>query len=148
MATRRFTIDRRRWEIASTPNGELQAQVQANEAERQALLSIAKKMYRKRKLRSSFFSPAIFGEPGWDLLLVLYIEQERSVMSMSELTEGSSASRATALRWISYLEQEHLVESFDRFGDKRFRLLRLTEKGNAAMSACLKGMRTADETDD
>jgi hypothetical protein len=43
---------------------------------RDELRAVAERLYAERRRRDEHFPPGLFGEPAWDLLLVLYIAHE------------------------------------------------------------------------
>lgn len=75
-----------------------------------ALLRIAMRLHALRDGRVEFFSPDMFGEAAWDMLLALYIAQGRGYsMKVSDVCAESRCPQTTALRWLKYLEDEGLV---------------------------------------
>ena len=61
--------------------------------------------------RSSFFPADLFSDPVWDMLLDLYAAELGQVrVSVTSLCIASNAPTSTALRWISALEQQQLIE--------------------------------------
>lgn len=93
-----------------------------------------RKVILARRLRSRFFSSALFGEPAWDMLLELYaasLAQQR--ISVSGLARASGTAVTTALRWIAMLEQEGLLSRRNDPLDGRRVFLELTEAGREAM---------------
>src|SRR5215467_5521229 len=65
-----------------------------------------------RRERLRYFAASMFSEPGWDMLLPLYIaESEGDGLKIGELTRRSGASATTVLRWLNYLEEQGLVHS-------------------------------------
>jgi DNA-binding MarR family transcriptional regulator len=89
-----------------------------------------------RQQRGRFFNPKLFADPAWDMLLELYAASltERR-LTVSRLAERSGVPLTTALRWITTLEMEQLVDREDDRFDKRRMFLSLTPKGQKAMSA-------------
>jgi DNA-binding MarR family transcriptional regulator len=89
-----------------------------------------------RQKRSRFFKSSLFADPAWDLLLELYAAAlTQRKLTVSRLAERSGAPMTTALRWITTLEKEALIErSQDRLDGRRV-FLTLTAKGLEAMSA-------------
>jgi len=61
--------------------------------------------------RSSCFPGDLFSDPAWDMLLDLYAAELSQVrVSVTSLCIASNAPTSTALRWISTLEREKLIE--------------------------------------
>ena len=103
----------------------------------------AKKILRVRQLRQEQFSSTMFGEPAWDILLVLYVlRTSGNRCSIAELAELAGTSPAGAFRWIGYLEQEHLVTKTEHPADANLNFVDLTEEGRNALDAFLA--RVAD----
>ena len=99
------------------------------------LLALAQEFYEDRRRRSKIFPPSIFGEPGWDLLLDLYIAAKRNKsISVTSACIGSSVAATTALRWLQILEEKGLVERTGDNLDKRRSFIKLTEDGHAKMT--------------
>ena len=83
-----------------------------------------------RKRRQDFFSPGLFGEPAWELLLALCsLEHERGAMRVTNLSQAAGIPATTALRWLSYLEAQKLVSRSGCADDHRVQLVELTEEG-------------------
>ena len=61
--------------------------------------------------RSRHFPAKLFAEPAWDMLLCLCAaELDQQRVSVTSLSIASNVPTTTALRWISTLESEGLVE--------------------------------------
>lgn len=91
---------------------------------------IAKYQYDARRVREKFFEKKIFGEPGWDMLLELYVgELGDEKISTSNLILSSSAPNSTALRWIKHLEDAGLVTKTSSHLDGRVQYQRITRTG-------------------
>lgn len=61
--------------------------------------------------RNACFPGELFSDPAWDMLLDLYAAELGQVrVSVTSLCIASNAPTSTALRWISTLEREHLIE--------------------------------------
>jgi hypothetical protein len=70
----------------------------------------ARHILAMRRRRRSHFPDILFGEPGWELLLQLYVaEGERRRLSERECVALSQAPASTAARWIKLLVEEGLV---------------------------------------
>ena len=124
--------------IANTDIGvapaEAPSRPQTASNDREELLARAKKHFRDRQLRKQCFSPAIFGEPAWDTLLVLYISEffDRR-LTVGRLVDWIDAPLSTAQRWIAYLEKERLVAKEGHPDDKRMAYVRLLDKGKTML---------------
>lgn len=74
------------------------------------LLALAKLMLAIRGARGSFFSATLLGEPGYDIILAMFIAEEQGqVLCASELALAAGAPSTVAMRWIRSLEQLGLV---------------------------------------
>lgn len=97
--------------------------------------SAATTLYLGRRQRSHFFDDMLFGEGAWDMLLTLFAAAaENRALSLAECCAGAHVPPATALRYVSVLEQCGKVR---RTSDRRDALISLTEPGFAAMYAYL-----------
>lgn len=83
--------------------------------------------------RNSFFPGDLFSDPAWDMLLDLYAAELGQVrVSVTSLCIASNAPTSTALRWISTLEQQGLIERrSDPLDGRRF-FLSLTREAVAS----------------
>ncbi|MDJ0977541.1 MAG: winged helix DNA-binding protein [Erythrobacter sp.] len=102
---------------------------------RQVFAELARSAYAKRRKRTSIFGDTeLFGEPGWDILLDLYIAQaEDKPVSVSSACIGSASPPTTGLRWLGVLADQGLVEREHDPDDQRRVLVRLTPKALEAM---------------
>lgn len=102
--------------------------------------AIAEAEYRSRQARHSFIDADLLGEPAWDLLLDLYVNQvhNRSV-SVTDACIASAVAPTTALRWINALERRgYVVRSPDGTDGRRF-FLRLKRDGLRRIEGYLAG---------
>jgi DNA-binding MarR family transcriptional regulator len=112
--------------------------VEENSA-RQDLIARARAILSNRQLRSRYFSPAIFGEPAWDVLLVLYIgDASDARLTIGKLASQISIPPTTVLRWVNYLEKERLVSRQRHPTDRRVVFIRLQEKGRWSLESYLR----------
>lgn len=105
------------------------------EQNRAALAAAARHTHARRLTRASIFGNGdIFGEPAWDILLDLYIAHaEKKPVFVSSACIGSAAPPTTGLRWLGVLADMGLVMREHDKEDQRRVLVRLTERGVAAM---------------
>jgi DNA-binding MarR family transcriptional regulator len=130
--------------IASSDSGSSQDDLEAAEREGDArsetldedmLLSRAKRHLRERQLRSQFFKRTAFGEPAWDILLILYISEFAGRrLRLRTLADRIEAPLSTTQRWIGYLEKERFVGREEHPDDKRMFYLRLLDRGRTVLN--------------
>lgn len=102
-----------------------------------SLLSKAKQVIANRRRRHEIFGSAMFGEPAWDMLLLLYALDAGARQTLGRLSDMSGTTKTTALRWMDYLEQEQLVRREAHPTDRRAAVLEITEKGRDAVALYL-----------
>lgn len=92
------------------------------------LAELAREAYEDRRRRSAIFrNSMLFGEPGWDILLDLFIAaSERKTISVTSACIGAAVPSTTALRWLKVLETEGLVVREHDPNDNRRINVRLT----------------------
>lgn len=95
----------------------------------------ARQILALRERRAKTFGKAMFGEPAWDILLVLYTAG--GGLTMNRLAQLAGVSQATGLRWMNYLADRMLIERAAHPTDARSSVVKLTEKGNASLEAFL-----------
>lgn len=109
------------------------------------LLARARAILAARRRRASIFKTTIFGEPAWDMLLLLYLNANQSRRTMGRLGELAGISKSTALRWIDYLDREGLVRRDPHPTDRRAMFVELTVKGKRALDLYLSGIASLTE---
>lgn len=122
----------------------------ASEAQREqykrSLHERARQVLTLRKLRGKYFSPVLFREPAWDILLELYVAlPERSSLCISDLSTEIRVPMTTALRWLDYLEGSKLVSRQHSPTDKRKSMIALTEEGRARLDQYFEQVALAME---
>ena len=94
-----------------------------------------------RQHRRSFFPPAIFGEPAWEMLLALYIAEEHGPkLSVTSLCQKSGSAPTSALRWVHFLEAKQLICRAASPVDRRISYVDLTDKARLALDQFLLEM--------
>jgi len=87
----------------------------------------------------------MFGEPAWDILLVLYtIDGDRRRLNTRELARLANLALTTALRWLDFLERRDLIVRKANTFDLRMVDAELSDKGRTAMDNYLLQMLGAD----
>lgn len=97
----------------------------------------ALQMLALRRRRENVFPRAMFGEPAWEILLLLYALGARQ--TIGRLAELACASKSTTIRWIDYLEGQQLVTRQPHPTDKRAIYAELTDKAREAIRVYLSG---------
>lgn len=105
--------------------------------DRTNLILGAKEVQRMRNCRAAYLPKEMFGESPWEILLSLYVEDERRRLSLSALAVLIEIPLTSLLRWISYLEGKSLVQTVAAATDARLRLVMLTEAGRRTMDDCM-----------
>jgi len=103
---------------------------------------LAKNLYALRRQRDAIAGEkGLFGEPGWDILLDLYIAaRSGSETQVSSVCIEAGVPSTTILRWIARLEKDGLVYRAADTGDARRRYVRLTQAGHEMMDRVLRGI--------
>jgi hypothetical protein len=98
------------------------------------ILQKATELYRLRMKREKYLPGELFGEPGWDLLLDLFIARlHRRNVSISSACLGANTPPTTALRWISLFVERGYVQRTDCVHDRRMSWLKLSDELTTAM---------------
>lgn len=125
-------------------NAEAAAVREANEpplalgtAERKFLVEEARRIYQRGRCRNGYFPGNLFGEPAWDLLLMLYIEAGERPLTATGAAQVTDTPETTASRWVYTLESAGLINSHSHASDRRLRLLALSTYGRAMMDQYL-----------
>ena len=105
--------------------------------QRDRLVGQALQLLELRNRRAQLFGKAMFGEPAWEMLLLLYAGEGGERQTAIRLAQRSGASRATALRWIDYLVHQNLVTREPHPTDRRATFVQLSEKGRQALDEFL-----------
>ncbi len=116
--------------IVQSPIGE-NTQMSAHPSLGQRALEIL----ASRRRRHSLFGKAMFGEPAWEILLLL--SALGSPQTITQLAKLARASKSTAIRWIDYLEGQRLVARQNHPTDKRAVVIELTEEARESIAAYL-----------
>lgn len=105
--------------------------------DRTGLMHRAQLMLDYRRKRTAIFGRAMFKEPAWEMLLILYLGEEGQRQTQATLSEQTGASRSTTSRWIDFLAAEGLISHQQHPTDKRMTFIGLTEKGRALLDLYL-----------
>lgn len=99
------------------------------------LLACASLDYQSRRRRHKFLPHELLGEPGWDMLVDLFIAslQQRQI-SVSSACLASGVPQSTALRWLNQIERLGLVERTASKHDHRVVLVKISDQGYQSMT--------------
>lgn len=106
------------------------------------LVALARSFERARAELDRFFPHGLFGDPGWSLLLDLYIaHHEGRAVNTSGVCSGANVPQTTGLRWLDRLEAAGLIRRRRHAQDTRFVMVELSEMGLQRMTAFLDDTR-------
>jgi DNA-binding MarR family transcriptional regulator len=89
---------------------------------------LAKSLYDQRRRREGFLPADLFGEPAWDILLVLYwARHSQHRMSVSAVCASAAAPSTTALRYIEHLCRCGLIVRRPHPTDRRVSWLSISD---------------------
>lgn len=87
------------------------------DSRREQLRQKAQASFERRQLRKIFLSPKLLGEPGFDILLALYVELPCSTISLPAICSLIDLPTSVALRWLKVLVNEGLVLTIESARD-------------------------------
>jgi DNA-binding MarR family transcriptional regulator len=97
-----------------------------------------------RRKRESHFDKNLFADPAWDILLDLYAaELEGQRVSVSSLCIAASVPPTTALRWISAMTEDGLLQRELDPTDARRVFIQLSERAKLSLKSYLTDMMAA-----
>jgi DNA-binding MarR family transcriptional regulator len=109
--------------------------------DRKQLHSRALRELRSRRSREQYFDRYLFGEPAWEILLALYINEDVGArLTTSMLAEFVALPMSTVIRWLGALEQAALVGRDDHPTDRRKVFIRLLDQGRKALDTYFGSM--------
>ncbi len=99
----------------------------------------ARSILSQNQIRKKLFSNNLFGDPGWYMLLELFVQYlEGTKISSKSLTISADCPPTTALRYVGLLEEAGLVTRTSSTDDRRFTLVELTQEGFFAVGSFLE----------
>lgn len=111
-------------------------------SDRPALAEKARQVLFNRRHRAKVFKKGMFGEPAWEMLLVLYVVDESGRRhTIGSLIEVAGATMTTALRWLEFLEGERLIRRREHPTDRRAVFIELTDEARHALDVYFSGTR-------
>ena len=95
-------------------------------------------LLRQRQLRKRFLPADLFQEPGWDMLIAVYVADRRGQpVNVKALVATIDAPATTSQRWIDHLDKLGLVSRAIDPLDRRRVEVSLTAAGQSAMESYL-----------
>jgi len=103
--------------------------------------SFARAIYQGRQKRWSHLDDCGLGEPGWDMLLDLFIARhEGKTVRTTSLCVAAATPTTTGLRYIAMLERRGLVRRVADPEDQRVTNVTLSDQGLRTMDELLRSM--------
>jgi DNA-binding MarR family transcriptional regulator len=138
---RELEMLRRNWEELASRGAEIEASAGENELtplsldfDEAKLAAIASSIYASRVRRTELFARSLFGEPAWDMLLILFIAKARGErLSTTDLSSRANTPHSTGLRWIGRLQKHGLLTRERDTADSRVMWVGLTVNGYSLM---------------
>lgn len=107
------------------------------------------RIIRARRARSGLFGAELFSDPGWDILLWLFVARLRQQrLTLGQLSTEVALSANLAGRWIDTLEQSDLVRLRSDHNDRGQIVVELSVKGAEAMGEWLEVSRDTERGSD
>ena len=92
----------------------------------------------RRRRQFAFGANAdLLGDPAWDMLLDLFVNRGRRLVTVSSACLAARVPQTTALRWLKTIEGRGLVRRNAHPSDQRSSYVELTEQGVALMIGAL-----------
>lgn len=93
--------------------------------------------HRRRRDSAAGAQAELFGEPGWDILLILFIAfEEERVTDAAEIARACGVRLPILSRWVRVLEQRGLIRA-SRVDEDGKEALALTDEGLALTLRCV-----------
>jgi DNA-binding MarR family transcriptional regulator len=110
------------------------------DSERQRLLRKVQSAFELRQLRKSFLNPKMLGEPGFDILLALYVAPPSTMTSVRTISSLIDVSSSVAVRWLNFLVNEGLVLTMESASADEAGAIAavLTDKGRITLNEYFK----------
>lgn len=109
--------------------------------DREILISRAQIIVNNRRQRERYFDRQLFGEPAWDILLLLYVSEISSArLTTTRLADLIDTPQTTVGRWLNHLEDAKLIERQPHPTDRRTVFINLLKKGRAALDSYLSSI--------
>ena len=102
------------------------------------LRALAKRMLNDRLKREEFLPTSLFGEAGWDVMLILFSGEPGTSDCAESLSSRIDLPLSTVMRWIAVLEMEGLIGARPKSSQSEREAVRLSEAGFHSVQAYLR----------
>lgn len=103
----------------------------------------ARSMMYERAQRARFFDGSLLSEPGWDILLELFIAHaDQKRLNISAVGAACGIPSTTTLRWLNLLMQLGFAERSDDPLDARRAFVNITAEGTITMMNYIRDLRS------
>jgi DNA-binding MarR family transcriptional regulator len=106
---------------------------------RETLVASARQELVERRRRRHHFPEGMFGEPAWEILLLLYVQKEERRFTVGRLAEALDFPQNSTGRWLKYLQSAGLARRRPHHLDQRAILAEITEEGVEAVETYFSG---------
>ena len=110
-------------------------------ASQQSFVAQATALMKHRQMRKQFLPGDLFREPGWDMMIAIYIaDGAGETVNVKTLVAMVDGPATTSQRWIDHLDRLGLVTRTTDTFDRRRIEVSLTNKGRTAMESYLRAI--------
>ncbi len=101
-----------------------------------------REMIKMRRMRDQYFDNSLFADPAWDILLdLLAARLEGKKVSVSSLCIAAAVPPTTALRWLTGMTENGLLERHQDTSDARRVFIALSDDSTAKLTAYFDDVR-------
>jgi hypothetical protein len=101
-----------------------------------------REIIKMRRVRDQYFSNDLFADPAWDILLDLFAARlEGRKVSVSSLCIAAAVPPTTALRWLTGMTENGLLERHQDSSDARRVFIALSDDSTAKLTAYFDDVR-------
>ncbi|NLS26809.1 hypothetical protein S2M10_17960 [Sphingomonas sp. S2M10] len=106
-----------------------------------ALAVVVRRYAKLRRKRIHYLHADVFADPAWDIMLDLFAASlEGKTVSVSSACIAADVPSTTALRWLSVLERERMIERVSDPNDRRRTFVRLMPLALEGVQAWFEAM--------
>ena len=101
----------------------------------QTLATSAREQLVERRRRRKHFPQDMFGEPAWEILLLLYVQKDGRRFTVTALAQALDLPQNSTGRWLRYLETAGLALRTPHKLDQRSIIAEVSQEGIRAVEA-------------